>query len=53
MDGDLVVPQLHQFFDAQFMAVGRKLLVFLRQPFWRLYTVRTCRTVPFGSASTV
>ena len=36
MDGDLVVPQLHQFFDAQFMAVGRKLLVFLRQPFGKL-----------------
>ena len=33
---DLIISQLHQFFDAQFMAVCRKLLIFLRQPLGKL-----------------
>ncbi len=36
MNRDLIIPQLHQFFDAQFMAVSRKLLVFLCQPLGKL-----------------
>ena len=36
MNRDLIISQLHQFFDAQFMAVCRKLLIFLRQPLGKL-----------------
>ena len=36
MNRDLIISQLHQFFDAQLVAVGRKLLVFLRQPLGKL-----------------
>ena len=36
MNRDLIISQLHQFFDAQFVAVSRKLLVFLRQPLGKL-----------------